>query len=536
VAATRSTARDVRRGGGGGGISRPFKGDSAALRAAVYTRVSTGRQAEDGFSPGEQERRAVEHIGRAGWSHAGTFREEGVSGAKRSRPALDRLLGELDAVDAVVVSSLDRLGRSTKDLLELYDRFEHAGVALVSLREQIDTSTPVGRLLRTVLSAVAEFERDLGVECTSSGIGARARTEGKPWGTPAYGYAKGDHGHWGVEPGERAVVERIFRESVDRGQSYSAIAKALNRDGVPPRRGSQWTATVVRRILRECAVRGFFRHGADWHRGGHEAIIDEDTWLAAQVVAERGRKYAPSGRTGRIPRRHVFVRGALRCGLCGAAMLPRAAPHQQDMYICATRKATGGADACAMPPLPRTRVDFAALQRFQAWIVDVEATRRRLADATSVRLAETRPHAERAASAEAKAAERLARIRRDYVDGKLTAEEWHDLRSELEAEHGAAEAEHVRLAAQVERVREAGAKLTTDEDVVARLHALEVALTTKVRAAVQASEAEADLGPVRAALAQVFETVTVRRRNAPPTSTTRRSIRLATCCPAPSCS
>src|SRR5829696_6598492 len=127
---------------------------SPAVRAAIYIRVSTARQAEEGFSLDEQERRAIAHIERAGWEHAGTYREEGVSGAKRDRPALGRMLADLADFDAIVVPSLDRLGRSTKDLLGLYDQFESTGVALVSLRENLDTTTPVGRLLRTILSAV----------------------------------------------------------------------------------------------------------------------------------------------------------------------------------------------------------------------------------------------------------------------------------------------------------------------------------------------------------------------------------------------
>ncbi len=125
------------------------------MRAAIYTRVSTEDQAREGYSIDEQERRCRDFVDREGWTYVETFREEGKSGTLKHRPALDRLVASLDEVDVVVINSLDRLGRSTKHLLELYDRFERANVGLVFLRERLDTTTPVGRLLRTVLSAIA---------------------------------------------------------------------------------------------------------------------------------------------------------------------------------------------------------------------------------------------------------------------------------------------------------------------------------------------------------------------------------------------
>lgn len=108
---------------------------------------------------------------------------EKMTGTKRDRPELNKLLDRLMAGDTVVVESLSRLGRSTKDLIELVDLFEKKQVHLVSLKEQIDTSTPAGKLLFTLMSAIAQFERDVIAERTREGLNA-ARSRGRVGGRP----------------------------------------------------------------------------------------------------------------------------------------------------------------------------------------------------------------------------------------------------------------------------------------------------------------------------------------------------------------
>ena len=101
---------------------------------------------------------------------------EKMSGTKRDRPELTKLLNHMDHGDIVVVESLSRLGRSTKDLIELVELFQQQGVQLVSLKESIDTSTSTGKLLFTILSALAQFERDVIADRTREGLhAARAR-------------------------------------------------------------------------------------------------------------------------------------------------------------------------------------------------------------------------------------------------------------------------------------------------------------------------------------------------------------------------
>ena len=108
---------------------------------------------------------------------------EKMTGTKHNRPELAKLLDRMTEGDTVVVESLSRLGRSTKDLLELTELFQRKGVNFVSLKESIDTHTSTGRLLFTLMSAIAQFERDIIAERTQEGLRA-ARARGRMGGRP----------------------------------------------------------------------------------------------------------------------------------------------------------------------------------------------------------------------------------------------------------------------------------------------------------------------------------------------------------------
>lgn len=137
-----------------------------------YARVSTGDQRTGG---------QIDRLAAADCDEM--FVDHGVSGTQQSRPQLDRMLGRLRGGDEVVVYSLSRLGRSTRHLLEMIEGFDSAGVALVSLTESIDTSTPAGRLVLTILAAVSEMEREMIVARTREGLEA-ARKRGRVGGRP----------------------------------------------------------------------------------------------------------------------------------------------------------------------------------------------------------------------------------------------------------------------------------------------------------------------------------------------------------------
>jgi DNA invertase Pin-like site-specific DNA recombinase len=154
------------------------------MRAAVYARVSTSN---NGQSPEMQLRDFGEYCERRGWAVAGDgeYVDIGVSGTKEKRPELDRLMADAHRrkFDVVVVWSFDRMARSVSHLLRVLETFNSLGIAFVSLREQIDTSTPAGKMIFTVLGAVAELERSLIAERVKAGL-RNARAKGKRLGRP----------------------------------------------------------------------------------------------------------------------------------------------------------------------------------------------------------------------------------------------------------------------------------------------------------------------------------------------------------------
>jgi DNA invertase Pin-like site-specific DNA recombinase len=152
------------------------------MRAALYARVSTLHNGQD---PEMQLRELREYCTRRGWQVAGEFVDAGISGSKEKRPELDRLLADAHRrrFDSVVVWKFDRFARSVSHLLRALEMFQALGIEFVSLSEQMDTSTPTGKMVFTVLGAVAELERSMIAERVRAGL-RNARAKGKRLGRP----------------------------------------------------------------------------------------------------------------------------------------------------------------------------------------------------------------------------------------------------------------------------------------------------------------------------------------------------------------
>jgi DNA invertase Pin-like site-specific DNA recombinase len=162
-------------------IVRQHELRSDTPKAAIYARVST----LNGQNPDVQTREIEEYCQRRGFEIFNVYVDRGVSGRKDSRPQLNRMMEDAHQrrFDVVVVARFDRFARSVSHLLRALETFNALGIQFVSLAEQVDTSTPTGKMIFTVLGAVSELERNLIVERVHSGL-RHARAKGKRLGRP----------------------------------------------------------------------------------------------------------------------------------------------------------------------------------------------------------------------------------------------------------------------------------------------------------------------------------------------------------------
>jgi site-specific DNA recombinase len=241
-------------------------------RAAIYARVSTAEQV-DGTSLTTQVQRGEHYIAAQGWTTAAAYIDEGVSGAKASRPALNRLMVAVRAgtVDVVVVAKLDRIGRSMRHLGALLGELDDRKVALVSVSEAFDSSTASGRLQRNMLGSFAEFEREMIRDRMTAGRDAVVRS-GK-WSTTMcpYGYkAEAPDYKLELNPPESDVVRVMVDLFVNQRMNTAEVARHLNAAGHQPRRTARWTTSAVRQVLRdgEHLAGNFAWRRADRHYDG----------------------------------------------------------------------------------------------------------------------------------------------------------------------------------------------------------------------------------------------------------------------------
>src|SRR3989441_6959989 len=189
------------------------------MKVAIYARVST----TNGQDPELQLRELREYCQRRGWEVAGEYVDVGISGAREQRQQLNRLIADAHRrrFDAVVVWKFDRFARSVSHLLRALENFRSLGIEFVSLSEQVDTSTPTGKMIFTVLGAVAELERSLIVERVRAGL-RNARAKGKKLGRP------------------RKVTNQ---DEIDRMRSQGASWRAIGR-AIGVSHATAWGAAV----------------------------------------------------------------------------------------------------------------------------------------------------------------------------------------------------------------------------------------------------------------------------------------------------
>ena len=220
------------------------------MKAAIYMRVSTEDQAER-YGLDSQREKCLMMLKLKDWELHHIYSDDGISGTKDvdERPQLAALLedGEAGKFQAIVAYSIDRIGRKTKLILELAERIEQANLELVTVRENIDTSSAAGRMFFQLMAVLAEFERNTIVERTTNGRNARGRIDGEKGGRVPIGYTRTENGI-AIDPIGVAIVKRIYNRK-RQGHSLRKIARDLNTDGIPTPRSGHWSHAAIRAVL-----------------------------------------------------------------------------------------------------------------------------------------------------------------------------------------------------------------------------------------------------------------------------------------------
>lgn len=301
-------------------------------RAALYIRVSTLEQAQEGYSVGEQRERLIAYCKAQDWLIADIYVDGGYTGSNLNRPGIQKLIGETEKFDVVLVYKLDRLSRSQRDTLYLIEEiFRPNNVDFVSMQESFDTSSPFGKAMIGLLAVFAQLEREQIKERTWMGRVARAKTGlHHGGGNIPIGYDYSD-GKLIVNPYEAEQVRKIY-EWYLAGASLKAITDKLQDAGYTNRYSSYNSWTSVRNILENETYIGRLHFGDVVVDHAHEAIITEEQFNAAQIL--RGKRKEQFG-SHAFQSKHVLT-GLLFCGHCGGRYYLRNT-GKYSYYACYSR-------------------------------------------------------------------------------------------------------------------------------------------------------------------------------------------------------
>lgn len=359
------------------------------MRAGLYARVSREEQAE-GWSLNAQLRAMRDEGDRRGWA-CHEYVDPGVSGRTANRPGFQELLADVrdGHLDVVVVHRLNRFARNLRDTLRLLGEFSGRGVAFVSLSEQMDFTTPIGKVILATLGAFAEYYSDNLAQETKKGLRERAR-QGLYLGPLPFGYCTGRCTRCGdvngegycpeypespelaqdkadskvpiPHPRDRHGVVMAFESYCEGKRNDIEIARLLNVAGYRSRgskwRGvgepvgegpRQWTREGVRGLLRNPFYLGMVKRCVNKGQGGrrryellpgqHEALISQELYDRCQEVRTRRRQ---SPRTYAARFRVYVLAGLLRCEGCGAKMTAQTMGKKKHRYYqCPTKKRGG---------------------------------------------------------------------------------------------------------------------------------------------------------------------------------------------------
>ena len=415
-----------------------------AVRCAIYTRKSTEEGLQQEFNSLDAQREAAEaYI--ASQRHEGwtlipdSYDDGGYTGANMERPALKRLLADIEAekVDCVIVYKVDRLSRSLLDFARMVEIFEKRGVSFVSVTQQFNTTASLGRLTLNILLSFAQFERELIAERTRDKMSA-ARRKGK-WvgGSPVLGYdvATGG-GKLIINEDEARRVRAIFDLYLEYRTLIPAV-REINRRGWTTKqwttkngrehRGKPFTKSGLFGLLTNVIYTGQVNHKGTFYPGEHQAIVDPAVW---SKVDQRLRHNGITGGKEVRNKYGALLRGLLYCDACGTAMVHTytvKGARRYRYYVCLTAQQRGW-DACPSKSLRAERVEDSIVERIRGLGSDP-----RIAAETARKVHEQIEASSQETRAELKTSEKeLARFQRELV--KVAALPGNGLRTDRMAD------------------------------------------------------------------------------------------------------
>jgi site-specific DNA recombinase len=337
------------------------------LRCAIYTRKSSEEGLDQEFNSLHAQREACEAYVASqraeGWlALDDRYDDGGVSGGTLDRPALKRLLADIEArrVDIVVVYKIDRLSRSLMDFAKLVEVFERNDVTFVSITQAFSTTSSMGRLTLNILLSFAQFEREVIGERIRDKVAASRKKGMWMGGFVPLGYVVKNR-KLVVNEAEAEIVRFIFRHFA-KHQSATQLVRQLAADNVRNRHQKLIDKGAVYKLLHNRVYIGEAVHKGTSYPGEHEAIIDRALWDEVHgALKSSPRKSSPRTRAPALLKGLIF-------GPNGVAMTPthtRKRGRLYRYYVAVTTLRSGSSDACPIPRIPAVDIEAAVIEQIK---------------------------------------------------------------------------------------------------------------------------------------------------------------------------
>ncbi|MFC1521856.1 recombinase family protein [Elusimicrobiota bacterium] len=346
---------------------------------AIYTRKSTDENLDSAFNSLDAQKEYCESFVKSregvGWKvFPVDYDDGGFTGGNMDRPALKRLV--MDAkqgkFQVVVCYKYDRLSRNTKDFLHILEIFDRYNVAFVSVTQPIDTSSSVGRLMRSILMDFAQFERELISERTRDKRAAMAKKGKWHGGYPVLGYdTDPETKSLLVNPKEVKIARAMF-EAYLKTKSLSLAAKMLNAKGYRMKEwetkkgirkgGRKFNKTNLSYMLNNPIYIGMIKHNDSLYDGEHKALVEKDTYNRAQKLLKQN---SQKNKSTNQDKHNFLLRSLLRCSCCGTMMTPNFAYSKGAKYFYYKCVAVNKSDkdACKIGSVPAREIEKIVIER-----------------------------------------------------------------------------------------------------------------------------------------------------------------------------